>query len=273
MKNPTTNLTKNNIATTAIINPKATIHPDAIIKDYCVIGSDVEIGAGTIVESNATIHGPAIIGKNNRIYSFAAIGGDPQDISYNIDDESNLIIGDNNTFREFCTVNRGTDKDKNITRIGSNNLFMAYTHIAHDCIVGNDVIMSNNASLAGHVKLNDYAILGGFTLVKQFCEIGAHTYIGMGSTINKDIPPFLIASDNPTRIRSINVEGLNRRKFSASQISAIKRAFKAVYRESRTLLDPILNQLEKEEANNENVLHFVEFIRNSKHGIMLGEND
>ncbi|SFV52168.1 Acyl-[acyl-carrier-protein]--UDP-N-acetylglucosamine O-acyltransferase [hydrothermal vent metagenome] len=263
----------NNIAKTAIISKDAKIHKNAIVKDYAVVGSDVEIDAGTVVESHAVVHGPTKIGKNNRIYSFASIGGDPQDIYYNSDEESSLVIGDNNIIREFCTINRGTNKESNITRIGSDNLFMAYTHIAHDCKVGNWTILSNNASLAGHVKLNDYAILGGFTLVKQFCEIGAHTYIGMGATINKDIPPFLIASDNPTRIRSINNEGLKRRKFSVNQIAAIKRAFKAVYRDSGTLLDSILKTLEEEESDSPDVLSFIEFIRQSKHGIMRGEND
>lgn len=261
-----------NIAATAIISPSAKIHKKAKISDYAVIGANVEIGEGTLVESHAAIQGPAKIGKNNHIYSFASIGADPQDITYVEGQESNLIIGDNNLIREFCTINRGTEKEQSITRIGSNNMLMAYVHIAHDCQLGDHIIMSNNASLAGHVKISDWAILGGFTLVKQFCMIGSHTYIGMGCQVNKDIPAYMVASGVQTKIRSINAEGMRRRGFTSHAIASIKRAFKTVYRESG-LLDQSLNELEKTEADSPEVMQFVQCIRSSKMGIMRGPTE
>jgi len=255
----------------AIIDPSAKIHNSAEICAYAVIGANVEIGAGTIVESHAVIQGPTKIGKNNHIYSFASIGGDPQDITYEEGQESNLVIGDENLIREFCTINRGTEKEKSLTRVGSNNMLMAYVHIAHDCQIGDHVIMSNNASLAGHVRVHDWAILGGFTLVKQFCMIGIHTYIGMGCHINKDIPAYMVASGTQTRVRSINAEGMRRRGFSSSAIASIKRAFKVVYRESTgRLLDQMLKGLEVSESDSSEVMQFVNCIRGSKVGIMRG---
>lgn len=252
----------------AIISESANISSNATIGAYTVIGDNVEIDSGTIVDSHAVINGPTKIGKNNRIYSFASIGGDPQDITYKKGDKSTLTISDNNIFREFCTINRGTEKENSITSIGSNNLFMSYVHIAHDCHVGNNVIMANNASLAGHVKLYDYAFLGGFTLVKQFCAIGESTYFGFNCTVNKDVPPFVVVSGHPTRVRCVNTVGLNRRKFNDKSISAIKRAFKAVYRSQGKLLDAILVDLEKQEKDSKEVNRLIEFIRISKQGIM-----
>jgi UDP-N-acetylglucosamine acyltransferase len=258
----------------ALIDSSAKIHKSAEICAYAVIGANVEIGAGTIVESHAVIQGPTKIGKNNHIYSFAAIGGDPQDITYEEGQESNLVIGDDNLIREFCTVNRGTEKEKSITRVGSNNMLMAYVHIAHDCAIGNHIIMSNNASLAGHVRVHDWAILGGFTLVKQFCMIGMHTYIGMGCQVNKDIPAYMVASGTQTRVRSINAEGMRRRGFSPNAIASIKRAFKVVYRESQgRLLDHALEDLEASESDSPEVMQFVKCIRSSKVGIMRGPTD
>ncbi len=255
----------------AIIDPSAKIHKSAEIHAYAIIGANVEIGLGTIIESHAVIQGPTKIGNNNHIYSFTSIGGDPQDITYEKGQESNLVIGDDNLIREFCTINRGTEKEKSITRVGSNNMLMAYVHIAHDCQVGNHTIMSNNASLAGHVRLQDWAILGGFTLVKQFCMIGMHTYIGMGCQINKDIPSYMVASGVQTRVRSYNVEGMRRRGFSLNAIASIRRAFKAVYKESYgQLLDNTLSELELSEADSPEVMQFVKCIRSSKVGIMRG---
>lgn len=260
------------IHSSAIIAPNAKIHNTAEICAYVIIGDNVEIGSGTIVESHTVIQGPTKIGKNNHIYSFASIGGDPQDISYEKGQESSLTIGNDNQIREFCTINRGTEKEKSITRVGSKNLLMAYVHIAHDCQVGDNVIMSNNASLAGHVHIGNWAILGGFTLVKQFCIIGMHTYIGMGCQINKDIPSYMIASGVQTRVRSINTEGMRRRGFSSNAIAAIKRAFKVVYRSSG-LLDQSLKELEKSESEHPEVMQLVKCIRNAKVGIMRGPNE
>jgi|TARA_B100001079_G_scaffold11906_1_gene9603 UDP-N-acetylglucosamine acyltransferase len=258
----------------AIVDPSAKIHKQAEICAYAVIGANVEINSGTVVESHAVILGPTKIGKNNHIYSFASIGGDPQDITYESGQESTLTIGDDNLIREFCTINRGTEKENSITRVGSNNMIMAYVHIAHDCEVGNHVIMSNNASLAGHVKVQDWAILGGFTLVKQFCMVGMHTYIGMGCHINKDVPAYMIATGVQARVRGINAEGMRRRGFSSSAIASIKRAFKVVYRESHgQLLDITLTKLKKSEADSPEVLQFIRCIRQSKAGIMRGPTD
>ncbi len=257
---------------TAVVHPSAKIHKNALICAYAIVGANVEIGTGTVVESHAVVQGPTKIGKNNHIYSFASIGGDPQDITYEQGQESNLIIGDDNLIREFCTINRGTEKENSITRVGSNNMLMAYVHIAHDCQVGDHVIMSNNASLAGHVKIQDWAILGGFTLVKQFCMIGVHTYIGMGCHVNKDIPSYMVASGAQTRVRSINVEGMRRRGFSPNAIAAMKRAFKTVYRESG-LLDQSLRELERTESDHQEVMQFVECIRSSEVGIMRGPTE
>ncbi|SFV87495.1 Acyl-[acyl-carrier-protein]--UDP-N-acetylglucosamine O-acyltransferase [hydrothermal vent metagenome] len=256
----------------AVINETAKIHKNAEICAYAIIGANVEIGSGTIVESHAVIQGPTKIGKNNHIYSFASIGGDPQDITYEVGQESNLIIGDDNLIREFCTINRGTEKQESITRVGSKNMLMAYVHIAHDCHIGDHIIMSNNASLAGHVRIQDWAILGGFTLVKQYCMIGMHTYVGMGCQVNKDIPSYMLASGVQTRVRSINAEGMRRRGFTPNAIAAIKRAFKVVYRGS-SLLDQSLKELEETESDHIEVMQFVECIRSSDAGIMRGPNE
>ncbi len=258
----------------AIVDPSAKISNQAEISAYAVIGPNVEIGPGTVVDSHAVIQGPTKIGSNNHIYSFASIGGDPQDITYESGQESCLSIGDDNLIREFCTINRGTEKENSITRVGSNNMLMAYVHIAHDCQVGNHVIMANNASLAGHVRLHDWAYLGGFTLVKQFCLVGMHTYIGMGCQINKDVPAYMIASGVQARVRGINAEGMRRRGFSSSAIASIKRAFRVVYRESQgQLLDITLAALKKSEADSPEVLQFIKCIRQSKAGIMRGPID
>ena len=262
------------IDSSAIVHESAKIHKDAVISAYALVGANVEIGAGTVIDSHAVIEGPTKIGKNNHIYSFASIGGDPQDITYQEGQESNLVIGDDNLIREFCTINRGTEKENSLTRIGSNNMLMSYVHIAHDCQLGNHIIMSNNASLAGHVRISDWAILGGFALVKQFCNIGRHTYAGMGCQINKDIPDYMVASGIHPKIRSINSVGMKRRGFSASSVSSVKRAFKVVYRDSQgRLLDQALSKLELSESDSPEVMQFVKCIRNSRVGIMRGPAD
>jgi len=258
----------------AIIHESAKIHKSVIISAYAVIGANVEIGSGTVIDSHAVIDGPTKIGKNNHIYSFASIGGDPQDITYQEGQESNLVIGDDNLIREFCTINRGTEKENSLTRIGSNNMLMSYVHIAHDCQLGDHIIMSNNASLAGHVRISDWAILGGFVLIKQFCNVGRHSYTGMGGQVNKDIPDYMVATGIHPKIRSINKVGMKRRGFSASSISSIMRAFKVVYRDSQgRLLDQALNELESSESDSHEVMQFVDCIRNSRVGIMRGSAD
>ena len=192
---------------TAIISELAIIGSDVSVGAYSVIGGEVEIRDGTIIDNHVVINGSTIIGRNNHIYSYSAIGGDPQDKKYN-NEPTSLIIGDNNTIREYCTINRGTIQDKGKTVIGNNNWIMAYVHIAHDCVVGNNIVFANNATLAGHVLVGDWVIFAGFTGAHQFSRIGAHSFIGMNTLTTKDIPAYVMAEGQPIKPRGVNVEGL-----------------------------------------------------------------
>jgi UDP-N-acetylglucosamine acyltransferase len=220
----------------AHIDPKARIGKDVTIGAFCVIGADVEIGDGTRIGSHVVIDGPTRIGRENHIYSFGALGGDPQDKKFH-GERSELVIGDRNTIREFVTFNRGTADDEGITRIGDDNWIMAYVHIAHDCIVGNKTIFANASSLAGHVTVEDYVILGGFTLVHQFCKIGAHAFTSMGSVINRDVPPFVTVAGKYAEPHGINSEGLKRRGFDKDRIMSIKRAYRTLYKSGLPLAE------------------------------------
>ncbi|MDI1361700.1 acyl-ACP--UDP-N-acetylglucosamine O-acyltransferase [Methylotenera sp.] len=219
---------------TAIIDAKAELDPSVEIGPYSIIGPNVKIDAGTRVAGHVIINGPTTIGKNNHIFQYSSLGEAPQDKKY-IDEPTLLEIGDNNTIREFCTFNRGTIQDKGTTKIGSDNWIMAYVHIAHDCDVGNHTILANNSSLAGHVDIADHAILGGFTLIHQFCKVGSHVITAVGSVVFKDIPPYVTAAGYDAKPHGINAEGLKRRGFSADSILQIKRAYKALYRNGLTL--------------------------------------
>lgn len=222
------------IHATAIIDPTAEIDSSVEIGPYSIIGPNVKIDAGTRVAGHVTINGPSVIGKNNEIFQYSSLGEAPQDKKYK-GEPTLLEIGDNNTIREFCTFNRGTVQDKGTTKIGNDNWIMAYVHLAHDCHVGNHTILANNASLAGHVDIHDYAILGGFTLIHQFCKIGSHVITAVGSVVFKDIPPYVTAAGYDAKPHGINAEGLKRRGFSPEAILQIKRAYKALYRNSLTL--------------------------------------
>ncbi len=222
----------------AVVDPKAEIDEGVSIGPFSVIGPGVQIGRGTEIGSHAVIKGPTRIGVDNKIFQFSSIGEDPQDKKY-AGEETSLEIGDRNTIREFVTINRGTAQDAIATRLGSDNLLMAYTHIAHDCQVGNHTIMANAASLAGHVHLDDWAILGGFCTVHQFCHIGAHSFSGLNSTIKRDIPPYVLTDGNPAKPHGINSEGLRRRGFSDESIQQIKRAYKIIYKKQLRLADAI----------------------------------
>ena len=214
---------------TAIIDPSAKIADDVTIGPYSIIGADVEIGSGCEIGSHVVIQGPTKIGRGNRIFQFASIGAEPQDKKYK--GEATLLeIGDNNLIRESCTINRGTVQGGGVTRIGSDNWIMAYVHIAHDCLVGDNNIFANNASLAGHVLIEDYVILGGFTLVSQFNYLGSHAFSAMGSVISRNIPPYVLVSGHMARPVGVNVEGLKRRNFSEVQIRNIRQAYKLLYR-------------------------------------------
>lgn len=227
-------MTQPRIHPTAIIDPKAELDSSVEVAAYSVIGADVRIASGTRVGSHVVINGPTTIGKNNQIFQFSSLGEAPQDKKYN-GEPTTLEIGDNNTIREFCTFNRGTVQDKGATRIGNDNWIMAYVHIAHDCQIGNSTIFANNSSLAGHVDVDDYAILGGFTLIHQFCKVGAHVITAVGSVVFKDIPPYVTAAGYDAKPHGINSEGLKRRGFSPETIMQIKRAYKVLYRNGLTL--------------------------------------
>ena len=223
-----------NIHSTAIVDPKAELADGVEIGAYSIIGPDVEIDSGTRVGAHVVINGHTTIGKNNQIFQFSSLGEAPQDKKYQ-NEPTKLEIGDNNTIREFCTFNRCTVQDQGVTKIGNNNWIMAYVHIAHDCHVRNNTILANNSSLAGHVDLYDYAILGGFTLIHQFCKVGEHVITAVGSVVFKDIPPYVMAAGYDAKPHGINAEGLKRRGFTAESITNIKRAYKTLYRQSLTL--------------------------------------
>lgn len=232
------------ISKQAVIDPRATLAADVEVGPFAVIGPNVEIDSGTVIGPHVVIMGPTKIGKNNRFYQFSSIGEDCQDKKYHGED-TRLEIGDNNIFREGCTVHRGTLQGGGLTAIGNDNLFMVNTHVAHDCIIGNHVIFSNNAAIAGHVQVGDYASLGGFVGVHQFCLIGAHSFAGGGSMIMKDIAPFVRVFGNPAQTHGLNTVGLARREFSPEVMSALKQAYKIVFRNSVTVSDAIekLNEL------------------------------
>jgi UDP-N-acetylglucosamine acyltransferase len=251
---------------TAIIDSHAKLASDVSIGAYSVIGADVTIDAGTIIGPHVVIKGPTSIGKKNRIYQFTSIGEDPQDKKYAFE-VTRLEIGDRNTIREFTSMHRGTQQDNSVTRIGNDNLFMAYTHVAHDCIIGDHVIMANGASLAGHVHLNDHAILGGFTLVHQFTQIGQYSFAAMGSAITQDIPPFIMVGGKPTRPHGINSVGMERNGISVEDIRLIRNAYKIIYKMNLRLEDAI-EQIEGLSGDSKQLSELVDFLRNVRRGIL-----
>ena len=250
----------------AIVDSTARIADGVIIEAYAVIGADVEIGAGSWVGHHAVVKGPTTLGKENRIFQFASIGEEPQDKKY-AGEPTRLEIGDNNVFREHSTVNRGTVQDGGLTSIGSDNWIMTGVHIAHDCHVGNHTIFSNNASLAGHVMVGDYAILGGFTLVHQFCDIGAHCFTAMGSVIPKGVPPYVLVSGHMAKPYGLNSEGLKRRGFSADAIKSLRRAYKLLYK-SGLPLQQALEEMQGLAEQCSEVADMCAFIKDSSRGII-----
>lgn len=226
------------IDATAVIDPTAEIAGNVSIGPYSVIGANVVIDAGTRIGPHVVIKGHTRIGRDNTIYQFASIGEDPQDKKYG-GEPTRLEIGDHNTIREFVTINRGTVQDEGVTRVGDDNWIMAYVHIAHDCQVGNHTIFANNASLAGHVTVGDYVILGGFTLVYQFCSLGPHSLTAYGAGISMDVPPYVTVGGSPARPHGLNMEGLRRRGFPDEVRKTLKQAYKTLYRENRSLQEAI----------------------------------
>jgi len=250
----------------AIVDSHAELADDVTVGPYSVIGADVKIGAGTIIGSHVVIKGPTSIGKENRIYQFTSIGEDPQDKKYAAE-ITRLEIGDRNTIREFTSMHRGTQQDNCVTKIGDDNLFMAYTHVAHDCIIGNNVIMANGASLAGHVHLNNNAILGGFTLVHQFTQVGQYSFAAMGSAITQDIPPFIMVGGKPTRPHGINSVGMERNGISAEDIRLIRNAYKIIYKMNLRLEDAI-EKMEDMSSDSKQLTDMISFLRNVSRGIL-----
>ncbi|GJM08598.1 MAG: acyl-[acyl-carrier-protein]--UDP-N-acetylglucosam ine O-acyltransferase [Lysobacteraceae bacterium] len=250
----------------ALIDPGAQIGENVKIGPFTTVGPRVEIGDNTEIGSHCVIEGPTTIGTDNRIFSFCALGGEPQDKKFH-GEETWLHIGNGNMIREYCTFNRGTADGGGVTRIGNDNWIMAYVHMAHDCIVGDDTIFANAASLAGHVTVEDRVILGGFTLVHQFCRIGAYSFTSMGSIINRDVPPYVTVAGTMASPRGINSEGLRRRGFSAERIMMIKKAYRLLYKSGLRLNEATESLIDL--ANGENdVLRMVDFIQESKRSIV-----
>ena len=244
---------------TAVVDAGARLGANVRIGPFCVIGSDVEIGDDTIVGPHCTITGPTRIGARNHFHGHAAIGGDPQDKKF-AGERTELVIGDGNVIREFVTISRGTGNGGGVTRVGDRNWLLAYTHIAHDCQVGNDCVFSNNATLAGHVEVGDQVILSGFVGVHQFCRIGDHAFVGMGAFVNGDVPPFvLVAQEGYGLPRGINAEGLKRRGFDAASIAAIKRAYRTLY-VSGAKLDDARQQLAEQAQDSVDVRALLDFL-------------
>lgn len=251
----------------AIIDPTVKIADNVTIGAFSIIGADVEIDEGTWIGSHVVIKGPTKIGKNNKIYQFASLGEDPQDKKYT-GERSFLEIGDHNEIREFCTMSRGTAGGGSITKIGNHNWIMVYTHFAHDCIVGDHTIFANNASLAGHAIVDDHAILGGFSGVHQFCRIGAHSFIGGGAIVLKDVPPYIMAAGNPAKANGLNKEGLKRRGFSPETLSYLRQAYKIIYRQNLTTNAAIETLTQTLLPHCPEIQNFIDFLQNATRGIV-----
>ena len=251
---------------TAIIDPGASLHESVEVGPWSLIGPHVEIGDGTKIESHVVIKGPTKIGARNHIYQFSTVGEATPDLKYR-DEPTELYIGDDNVIRENVTIHRGTVQDLSLTSVGHRNLIMAYVHIGHDSLVGNDTILVNNTALAGHVEIGDWAILSGYTLVHQFCKIGAHSFSGMGTSIGKDVPAFVTVAGSPAEAKTINAEGLRRRGLESAEISELRRAFKILYRQGLTL-DVALERLESMVAETPSIQILIDSLKQSQRGIV-----
>jgi UDP-N-acetylglucosamine acyltransferase len=254
----------------AIVDPKAELDSSVEVGAFSIVGPNVRIDAGTVVGPHVVIEGHTTIGKDNKFFQFSSIGAAPQDKKWS-GEPTRLEVGDRNTVREFCTFNLGTAQDKGVTRLGNDNWISAYVHLAHDCQVGSNTIFSNNAQLAGHVEVGDWAILSGYAGVHQFCKIGAHAFIGMYTSLTQDVPPFVLVSGNPAGARGVNIEGLKRRGFTREQIDGIRGAYKSVYRSNLTLEEAKAALLEQENTSAEAAPHvraFREFLGIATRGIV-----
>jgi UDP-N-acetylglucosamine acyltransferase len=253
------------IHATAIIDPTAKIADNVEIGAYSIIGADVEISSGTVVGPHVVIKGPTVIGQDNKFFQFSSVGEEPQDLKFD-GEPTRLEIGDRNTFREFCTLNRGTPTGGNLTRIGHDNLFMAYCHVAHDCMVGNNIVIANNTALAGHVIVGDNARLGGFTLVHQFTRLGTSCFTSMGSVVNKDVTPYTLVSGNYAKAIGINKIGLERSGMPKETIRALHKSFRTLLyarkprEEALAEVAPLVEQFPEAKT-------FVDFVTNSERGV------
>lgn len=254
------------IHSTAIVHPGAKLADGVEVGPYSIIGEHVEIGEGTWIGPHVVVEGHTRIGKQNRIFQFASVGAIPQDKKY-AGEPTRVEIGDRNTIREFCTINCGTAQDIGVTKVGDDNWVMAYVHFAHDCVVGNNCVFANNSQLAGHVKVDDFAILGGFTGVHQFCTVGAHTMTAVGTVLLQDLPPYIMAAGNTAQPYGINAEGLKRRGFSSEALQALKRAYRILYK-SGLMLEEAKVKLQEEAKQHPEVQRFVDFLAVAKRGII-----
>lgn len=250
----------------AIVHADARVHESVKVGPWTLIGPGVEIGKNSIIESHVVIKGPTRMGERNHIYQFSTVGEATPDLKYR-DEPTELHIGDDNVIRENVTIHRGTVQDRARTEIGDRNLLMAYVHVGHDSVVGNDTILVNNTALAGHVIVGDWAILSGYTLVHQFCKIGAHSFSGMGTSIGKDVPAFVTVAGSPAEAKTINVEGLRRRGFDETEIAELRRAFKVIYRQSLTL-DIAIERLQGMVQDTPSVRILVDSLLQSQRGIV-----
>ncbi len=250
----------------AVVDPSARIGARVEVGAFSIIDADVSLGDDCWVGPHVVLRGPTTIGARNRIFQFSSIGEAPQDMKY-AGEPTFLEVGEGNVFREYCTVSRGTPGGLGATRIGDGNWIMAYTHIAHDCVIRNHTVFANGTSLAGHVEVHDHAILGGFTLVHQFCRIGTHSFCSMGSAVRRDVPPYVTVAGDPLAVRGVNAEGLRRRGFENGAITAIRRAYKLVFR-SNLLLEEALGEVDKTLRGYPELHSFTKFIRASERGIV-----
>lgn len=251
---------------TAIIDPNARLAEDVEVGPYSIIGANVEIGKGTVIGPHVVIKGPTIIGEDNKILQFSSIGEDPQDKKYS-NEPTELVIGDRNLIRESCTINRGTVQGGGITKIGSDNWIMAYVHIAHDCIIGNNTIFANGTTFAGHVTVEDHVILGGFSLIHQFVVLGKHCFTAINTVVLKDIPPYVMTSGHPAKPHGLNSEGLKRHGYDPLVIKEIKNAYKVLYKSELLFADAKTKINEMSKTCNE-LVDFSEFLENSQRGIV-----
>jgi UDP-N-acetylglucosamine acyltransferase len=250
----------------AIVSPKAQLAPDVTVGAFSIIGPEVVIGPGSLIGPHVVINGPTRMGAENRVYQFASIGDAPQDKKYK-GEPTRLEIGDRNVFRESCTINRGTTHDKGVTTIGNDNLFMAYSHVAHDCVVGSNLVFANCATLGGHVEVGDWVTIGGMAAIHQFCKVGAHAFIAGGAIVTRDVPTYVMVAGNPAEPNSVNAVGLSRRGFTPEQIRNVKNAFRVLYRSDLLLAEAVVRLTELAKTQPE-VAALVDFIGRSERSLI-----